>query len=294
MRLTYVQLCPDTDLAQELGPPFDREAWLSKGVGNGNKGSSSASTSKTLGTRIPPSLPPVDSDDLDPSDDEITARNTLERHMKNLAVDPGHPRFFGKSSSVMFLQTAMVLKHELAGKGPVRRDPRTGKSILPCKRPEYWRAHPWVLETFERDKAHKEFPPEDLMPTLIEFYFTRSNVYMPLLHRPTFEKGINDGLHLRDEGFGSTVLLVCALGARFSDDPRVFLEGTESQHSAGWKWFRQVQWVRRSLLSPPRLYDLQIASVSGEPMTILLTAYRMHSLLLCSCMAPRLHKLRGQ
>ena len=182
--------------------------------------------------------------------------------MKNLSVDAGHPRFFGKSSSVMFLQTAMVLKNELSGNQPARRDAQNnGKTILPCKRTEFWRAHPWVLETFERESTLKEFPPDDLMPQLIDIYFDRCNVYFPLLHRPTFDNGIKEGLHLRDEGFGSTVLLVCAMGSRFSDDPRVLLEGTDSEHSAGWKWFRQVQWVRRSLLSPPRLYDLQTAAV---------------------------------
>ena len=100
------------------------------------------------------------------------------------------------------------------------------------------------------------------MPDLIDRYFFRLNTYIPLLHKPTFLKGIADGLHIRDEGFGSTVLLVCALGARWSEDPRVILPGSNSTHSAGWEWFRQVQWVRRSLLSPPRLYDLQITCVS--------------------------------
>lgn len=209
-------------------------------------------------------MPAVDADDLDPSDNEMTARDTLARHMKNLVLDPGHPRFFGKSSSVMFLQTAMDLKQEVAGTPPLRTDPRTGRVILPCKRPEYWGAHPWVLETFDRGvAAHKEFPPEDLLPKLIAAFFERCNTYMPLLHRPTFEKAVADGLHLRDEGFGSLFLLACAIGSRFVEDPRVLLENTQSSHSAGWKWFRQVQWVRRSLLSPPRLYDLQIAALTA-------------------------------
>lgn len=100
------------------------------------------------------------------------------------------------------------------------------------------------------------------MEDLINRYFANSNLYIPLLHRPTFDKSIADRLHLRDEGFGSTVLLVCALGARWSDDQRVFLPGTNSQHSAGWEYFRQVQSVRRTLLRTPRLYDLQILCVS--------------------------------
>lgn len=99
------------------------------------------------------------------------------------------------------------------------------------------------------------------MVALIDLYFRNVNDYMPLLHRPTFEKGIADGLHLSEEGFGSTVLLVCGVGSRFSHDPRVFLEGSDSTHSSGWEWFRQVQLVRKSLLAAPRLYDLQICCV---------------------------------
>ncbi len=120
----------------------------------------------------------------------------------------------------------------------------------------------WILETIEPDTQYQEFPEKDLMDTLIDLYFTKSNPFLPVLHRPTFQSSIAEGLHLHDEGFGSTLLLVCALGARFSNDPRVLLDSIEDEHSAGWKWFRQVQWNRRSLLTSPRLYDLQIACVS--------------------------------
>ena len=101
------------------------------------------------------------------------------------------------------------------------------------------------------------------------------NDLLPLLHRPTFEQSVREGLHLRDEGFGSTVLLVCANGARFTDDARVLLDGAEVPQSAGWKWFQQVQMVRKSLLAPPRLYDLQIYAVGG---------YSPISLIQCSCL----------
>lgn len=120
---------------------------------------------------------------------------------------------------------------------------------------------------------------------------------MPLLHRPTFERAIKEGLHLQDPKFGANVLLVCANGARFCDDPRVLSEGEleennedkeeeeessaegdgkesgsgskeerrnrrRNRHSSGWKWFEQVQMVRRTFLTPSNLYDLQFYSVS--------------------------------
>lgn len=77
-----------------------------------------------------------------------------------------------------------------------------------------------------------------------------------------FEKFLAENLHLRDDGFGAVLLLVASVGARFSSDPRVALPGTDDAlHSAGWAWFNQVQMVRRSLFSPPSLYDLQIYCV---------------------------------
>jgi hypothetical protein len=100
------------------------------------------------------------------------------------------------------------------------------------------------------------------MVTLVDLYFEHINLYLPLLHRPTFERSINEGLHLRDARFGANVLLVCANGSRFSDDPRVLLDGEKSRHSSGWKWFDQVQMVKKSFLNPPTLYDLQFYSVS--------------------------------
>ena len=106
------------------------------------------------------------------------------------------------------------------------------------------------------------YPEKDLIASLTDLYFNQVNIYLPLLHRPTFERQVAEELHLTDIWFGSTVLLVCAVGAQYSDDPRVFLDGTDSYHSCGWKWFEQVQLIKKSLLAPPSLYELQFFSVS--------------------------------
>ena len=105
------------------------------------------------------------------------------------------------------------------------------------------------------------YPDGDLITSLVDLYFNQVNVFLPLLHRPTFERAIADDLHLHDSAFGATVLLACSIGSQYSDDPRVLLGGTNSPHSCGWKWFEQVQVVRKSLLTPPSLYDLQFVSV---------------------------------
>ena len=95
---------------------------------------------------------------------------------------------------------------------------------------------------------------------LVDLYFVHLNPVAPLLHRPSFERQIAQGVHLHKSSFGTVYLLVCAIASRYSDDPRVFVddvEGGVAEHSAGWKYYEQVQMVRRTLLGPPCLEDLQ-------------------------------------
>ena len=106
------------------------------------------------------------------------------------------------------------------------------------------------------------FPEPSLLDDLVHLYFLNVHPYSPILHQPTFERLLNERLHHRDESFGGVVLIVCALGARHVNDPRVILEGTNSWQSSGWKWFSQVSITNKSLISYSRLYDLQIACVS--------------------------------
>jgi hypothetical protein len=107
------------------------------------------------------------------------------------------------------------------------------------------------------------FPDEDLLYSLVDLYFNQINLFLPLLHRPTFEQSIAAGLHSEDSCFGGVVLLVCALGSRYSEDSRVLLDGLSTYHSAGWKWFDQVQ-MAKSFLVPPTLCDLQVYCVSDS------------------------------
>jgi hypothetical protein len=96
---------------------------------------------------------------------------------------------------------------------------------------------------------------------LIELYFYHFNIFVPLLHRPTFEKSLSSLLHLGDYDFGCTVLVVCAIGARYSSDPRVL--GPEVQeHDVGWQWFEQVRPIRPQIGGVASVYELQLYMVS--------------------------------
>ena len=111
------------------------------------------------------------------------------------------------------------------------------------------------------------FPPRDLLGVLVDLYFCHMNCYFPLLHEPTFKKSIEAGEHVLDGRFGVTVLLVCAIGSRFTRDPRVLLDGSDHHHSAGWKWFLHVERVRRMSYAPAKIHDLQIYAVRCVPLS---------------------------
>ena len=106
-----------------------------------------------------------------------------------------------------------------------------------------------------------DFPPPDLLTRLIDAYFTHLNIYMPLLHRPSFEKCLQEGLHLREQNFGCVVLLVCANGARWViDDPRA---AGSPGGEPGAQWVEQVEAATWSPLARPTVYDLQGCAVSA-------------------------------
>jgi hypothetical protein len=109
-----------------------------------------------------------------------------------------------------------------------------------------------------------EFPDADLLETLVDSYFTNVNLLFPLLHRPTFDRSVRNGLHSQDNGFARVLLMVCAIASRFVDDPRVLLDDSPSP-SAGWKYFSQVEMTAIPLLTAPSLCDIQLYCVSQSP-----------------------------
>jgi hypothetical protein len=99
------------------------------------------------------------------------------------------------------------------------------------------------------------------MAHLIDLYFYHVNVFVPLLHRPTFEKSLSSLLHLGDYDFGCTVLMVCVIGAKYSSDPRV-LEPDVPEQEVGWQWFKQVKPIRPQTGRAVSVHELQLYVVS--------------------------------
>ncbi|GJE89787.1 fungal-specific transcription factor domain-containing protein [Phanerochaete sordida] len=190
--------------------------------------------------------------------DDDTDEEGLIHGFKSLNVKAEQTHFLGRSSNLMLIRTAMDLKQEYSQTA----DPTTPSeqhSVLTSRRPQFW---DYATTLLQPDPPYTSYPEPLLMFELVEEYFLHLNCNFPLLHRPTFEAGIRAGLHLRDEGFGATVLLVCAIGARFSQNPAVLHPGARNWHWAGWQWFDPVRERRKLVpLTPARLYDLQVAAL---------------------------------
>jgi hypothetical protein len=124
----------------------------------------------------------------------------------------------------------------------------------------------WEQQTLVRkpEKPQYSFPDDDLLVTLTDLYFEHVNLFSPLLHRPTLEKHLTEKFHLENKSFGAVVLLVCAIGAKFSDDPRVFMDEYSTPLTRGWKWFNQVHQAEQFPLAPASLYDVQACSLTAE------------------------------
>ncbi|KAF7328636.1 Zn(2)-C6 fungal-type domain-containing protein [Mycena sanguinolenta] len=133
--------------------------------------------------------------------------------------------FQGKSSGAMLVRAAIELRE------------RYEEKDLPWSSR---RIHYWTYNPAKHQVPHVGpflFPDPDLLSTLIDLYFARRNLYFPILHRPTFERSIADGLHTRDITFGSVVLLVCAIASRDPDDIR--LQQETEPFRRGWQFFDQ-------------------------------------------------------
>ncbi|KAK0244619.1 fungal-specific transcription factor domain-containing protein [Armillaria nabsnona] len=140
---------------------------------------------------------------------------------------------------------------------------RTTSNELVRRREQFWNRQSRYPMRVDDTVPVYVFPDPDLMLTLVTLYFTHYNSYLPLLHRPTFEKAMADGEHWTDHLYAGTLLLVCALGARHSNDPRIF--STQPGGSeAGWRYFEQLTSFQTALQdrTSTTLYELQIHCLS--------------------------------
>ncbi|KAF8198786.1 hypothetical protein K438DRAFT_1672236 [Mycena galopus ATCC 62051] len=205
-------------------------------------------------TAAPPAMPRVD-----PMLDLLT--NKFE--VLKLSAAPLQNHISGPSSTSIAVDPAMDLKFKaglktLASRKDVRGEDSKEEDAgsWSSKRPRYWMWKPKGQDDADsmRHTLNFKFPPDEILADLIELYFMYQNLYVPILHGPIFKRGVAEGLHLRDDGFAATVLLVCAIGSRWSTDPSIAGDGLD----CGWGLFNQVKFMAGNhLLRPTVLYDLQ-------------------------------------
>ncbi|PBK70735.1 hypothetical protein ARMSODRAFT_90872 [Armillaria solidipes] len=178
-------------------------------------------------------------------DDDLTHLDLLVKMKKmTLTQKSFSQRCFGPSSSFALFMSAISTEKKPKGR------------LNTMQLQDYSNVHPWEQATADAEKSCYVFPDNDLITSLIVIYFKTINPIFPVLHRPTFMKDVANGLHVRDEYFGATLLLVLSVASRYSDDPRV-LADPSSRLSAGWEFIKQAPLFKKAVLSPPSLYELQ-------------------------------------
>lgn len=119
----------------------------------------------------------------------------------------------------------------------------------------------WMTSILKSPSIQFDYPDVDLMRHLVDCYFDNLNIILPVLHRPSFVRSIEVGLHQVDYDFGATVLLVCAIGCRYTEDPRVVHEMSTSTSCTAWNFFCQVTKLKKLSYLPHSLYEAQIYPV---------------------------------
>ncbi|KAK0200554.1 fungal-specific transcription factor domain-containing protein [Desarmillaria ectypa] len=184
-------------------------------------------------------------------DDDFTDLDLGEK-MRNLSLEHDKAlsgRSFGTSSVLALFMSALSTKKKLTG------------SLNRMQLQDYSHLYPWERATADTDIIKHVFPDDDLITSLIGIYFETTHPILPIMHQPTFTKDVANGLHLRDENFGVTLLFVLAVASRHSDDPRVFADPS-SRLSAGWKFIEPIPLSKKITLRPPCLNDIQQTIVS--------------------------------
>ncbi|KAJ7163281.1 fungal-specific transcription factor domain-containing protein [Mycena filopes] len=179
-----------------------------------------------------------------PTNDEDVTGDELASRFQQFSLESVKNKIFKTAGSFALANDAMAMKERYLG-GPVASHAR---------RRLFWDTLPWEKGPYE---CHYIFPHPDLITSLVQVYFATVHATFPVLHRPSFERPLSEGLHLTDYDFGGLLLAVLAVASRYSDDPRVLVEGDDTVLSAGWKYANQIQIIIGK--SPdPSIYEVQM------------------------------------
>ncbi|KAF5345064.1 hypothetical protein D9758_010410 [Tetrapyrgos nigripes] len=182
--------------------------------------------------------------------DGIDSMDSLSNEFSRFRLGVPKKIHFGDSSHMMLVMTALEHRRELDSGLEEWQS-----LLLQTKRPEFWNVPTW-LTLPEPDVPVFAFPEGKELQTLVNAYFTQNNVFCPLLHRPSFERSVSEGLHLQDSAFGALLLSVCAVGSRYTYLPSDS-DGSDPIKS-GIKWFNQLPIKQSAFGQSVSLYHLQM------------------------------------
>ena len=259
-----MQLFPNVDLTAELGPSITSDNWMYATTQQPTSSVPEKNTLVPIGPKkrrvqTAESAYATSTDDTSSwnssadGEDDAHSPNIRAyadscllalRGNKNLALSHRWQQPHPTRARQQFWTTPKVNIHHILRLKPVF------DVILQCELPKAAR------------HLHLEFPPPDVVESLINVYFRTFSLTFPFLHRGLFEQQLQANLHLYDDRFGAVLLLVCAVASRNTDDPRtVAIPG--NRHSAGWNYYKQVDaLVKREGPALPDLVDMHIFLVS--------------------------------
>ncbi|KAF7336895.1 Fungal-trans domain-containing protein [Mycena venus] len=180
---------------------------------------------------------------VDEREERDITTDELATRFSQFSLGSAQPSYFGAGSSFALANNASMMKEKFLGPS------------LSARRPYFWEVLPWEQKAFNVHPKY-EYPAIDLIASLLDVYFTNIHPTIPILHRPTFERSVAEGLHFRDAEFGGGVAIgagSCIAGklmnifsfvlekefVQLSKDPRVFVESGDSL-SAGWAFANQI------------------------------------------------------
>ncbi|TRM69414.1 fungal-specific transcription factor domain-containing protein [Schizophyllum amplum] len=231
------------ELLHKLNPGMDVAKELSKG--HASSETNSPESFMLLAGSSPEHI-------VDEDEDE-RSQNELNEKLGQLDIQSLPLRFFGKSSSFMLMKSALDVKEEYVGKMSLKSFERL------IRRDKFWLLENWELSLLDDQAPHTayRFPEPDLLRHLIEVFFADLQPVMNIVHRPTFERELQSGLHHHDRDFGGMVLALCAVASRLTNEPRTWFDPND-RLSAGWAYFDQINLMRRrSLFEVSSLHEMQ-------------------------------------
>ncbi|KAJ7740271.1 fungal-specific transcription factor domain-containing protein [Mycena maculata] len=167
----------------------------------------------------------------------------LVETFRQISIQGIQGKVFGSASGYALLSSALAEREKYLGRPPPTHS----------RRRVYWEPLPWDKELYEQ-RSHYVYPANDLIDSLLQLYFANVHPSFPVLHRPSFKRDVAEGLHIKDTKFGALLLAVLAVASRYSDDPRVFIDG-ETTLSSGCKFIAQVQIFTQC--PQPTIHDVQ-------------------------------------